>query len=250
MASALIERDPGSLVDVSTADLRIELARGLTLTADTLYRLGMVWAELDRRGEDLSDLRHGLARTLPLIAAGRLAAEAVVSFAGRPALLRALEGVPLDRQRSLAAGEPVAVLDWTDKTSVQEMPLASLPSAAIRLVFGEGEVRSPDQQRMAMRPRKRKNRDDTERHYQPHYDRKAGTLTIGRMTVTLDSLLRELSAAAGPDNSLLDAKAHEYVTTKVRLTEAESKRLIEAARRSGLPDWELIRKAMRAFGLI
>lgn len=252
MSSALTEYDPTlpDLAGVSDDDLLAELARGLAHTADTLYRLGCIWAELERRGRDLSTLRHGLNKTLPLIAAGRLAAEAVVSFAGRPALLRALEGVPLDRQRSLAAGEPVAVLDWTDKTSVQQIPLASLPSAAIRLVFGDGEVRSPDQQRMAMRPRKRKNRDDSERHYTPHYDRKAGTITIGRMIVTLDSLLRELSAAAGPDNSLIDAKAHEYVTTKVRLTDAESKRLVAAATRSGLPDWELIRKAMRAFGLI
>src|SRR6185312_4651239 len=94
---------------IPTPDLRAELARGLSLTADTLTRLGMVWQELERRGEDLADLRQGLAKTLPLIAAGRLAAEAVVAFAGRPSLLRALEGVPLERQRSLANGEPIQV---------------------------------------------------------------------------------------------------------------------------------------------
>src|SRR2546427_518935 len=73
------------LTILPTETLRAELARGLSLVAENLVRLGQVWAELERRGEDLSGLRHGLGRTLPLIASGRLAAEFVVEFAHRPA---------------------------------------------------------------------------------------------------------------------------------------------------------------------
>src|SRR6516162_3956035 len=98
--------DGAALTAASTEELRAELARGLTMTAAVLTRLGAVWAELERRGEDLADLRQGLARTLPLIASGLLAAEAVVAFAGRPLVLRCLEGVALDQQRAMAAGEP------------------------------------------------------------------------------------------------------------------------------------------------
>lgn len=242
---------PPALAAVPTAELRAELARGLTLTAETLYRLGTIWAELERRGEDLSSLRHGLARTLPLIASGRLAAEAVVAFAGRPALLRALDGVPIDRQREYAAGSPVAVIDPADPSAVQQMPLERLPAAAIRLVFSDGEIRSPESQRLALRPRQRRRHDDAAAYrYRPRFDRQAGTLTVGRMSVRLEDVLAELSAAAGPDNALLDATPSEYVTVKVRLTQAEAKRLVGAAQRAELPDWELIRKAMRAFGLI
>lgn len=234
---------------IPTADLKSELARGLTLTAEVLTRLGLIWQELERRGEDLSDLRQGLARTLPLIAAGLLAAEAVVSFAGRPAILRTLEGVPLDQQRAFASGEPLAVIDPTNPERVESLPLAQLPAAAIRLAIVGGEIRSPEVQRLSFRTR-RPRRQEPERIYRPRYDRQTGMVTIGRMQLRLADLLAELSAAAGPDNSLIDAEPDKYVQTKVRLTPPESKRLLNAARLAELPDWELIRKALRAFGLI
>ena len=163
--------------------LRAELARGLTLTADVLTRLGMIWQELERRGEDLSSLRTGLARTLPLIAAGLLAAEAVVSFAGRPAILRAIEGVPLEEQRALAAGKEVDVADHESDGGVAKMPLAKIPAAALRVVIGDGEIRSPAAQRLAFRPRRRRRQEEIGYRYRPHYDQAAGTVTVGRMTI-------------------------------------------------------------------
>ncbi len=241
----------GRLAQISTVELRAELARGLSLTADTLMRLGTIWAELERRGEDLSELRHGLARTLPLIAGGRLAAEAVVAFAGRPALLRALEGVPLDRQRSLANGEAIEVIDPNTARGVLSMPLAQMPAAAVRLVFGEdGEVRTPQAQRLALRPRQQRRREDEpDRHYRPYHNPEAGTVTVGKMTIRVSDLLAELAASAGPELPMLVHK-EEYVVLKVKLAPTEQAKLTEAARRAELPDWELVRKALRVFGLI
>lgn len=238
------------LAAASTEDLRAELARGLSLTAETLMRLGHVWAELERRGEDLSDLRHGLARTLPLIAAGRLAAESVVAFAGRPSILRGLEGVPLDAQRHFANGRPVQVIDPADPQAVQEMPLQQLPAAAIRLVFADGEVRSPQAQRLALRPRRRQQDSERSRRYQPRYDPETGIVTVGKMTIRLPDLLSALASAAGPDRPPASDRPDDYLTVKVRLTRAEHERFQELCRRHELPDWEMIRKALRAFGLI
>lgn len=237
------------LSGVSTTDLRTELARGLSLTAETLTRLGMVWAELERRGEDLSDLRRGLARTLPLIAAGRLAAEAVVAFAGRPSVLRAIEGVPLEEQRSLAQGRPVVVIDPAEPKAVQEIPLDRLPSAALRLVFADGEIRSPEAQRLALRPRRR-SQDCNERNWQPIYDPASGTVRIGRMSVRLVDLLSALAAAGGPDRPPASDCPDDYLTVKTRLTREEHERFQALCRRFELPDWEMTRKALRAFGLI
>lgn len=234
---------------VPTDDLRAELARGLTLTADTLTRLGSIWAELERRGEDLSALRTGLARTLPLIAAGRLAAEAVVAFAGRASVLRALEGVPLERQRRLAAGEPVEVIDAATPDGALSLPLSALPAAALRLVFADGEVRTPQQQRLSLRPRPRRPREEGERRYRPRYDRATGLVHVGRMAVRLADLLAELSAAAGPELPAL-IHAEEYVSVKVRLAREEWQRLQDAAAKAEVPDAELARKALRAFGLV
>ncbi len=180
----------------------------------------------------------------------RLAAEAVVAFSGRPALLRAIEGVPLDQQRRYAAGEPIQVIAPDRAEGVLTMPLAQLPAAALRVVFADGEVRTPEAQRLAFRPRGKNKRRDEGNRWRPRYDREAGTVAVGRMTIQVSDLLHELAAAAGPDNALLDAEPDQYVTVKVRLTREESKRLVEMAKRTELPDWELIRKAMRAFGLI
>lgn len=234
----------------STQELRAELARGLTLTAEVLTRLGAIWLELERRGEDLSDLRTGLARALPLIASGVLSADAVVAFAGRPAILRAIEGLPLDRQRRLAEGEPIEVIDPTNPAQTISLPVRSVPAAAIRLAIADGEVRSPDAQRVAYRRRRKAKPVEEGYHYRPRYDAAAGTITVGRMVIQLSELLAELSAAAGPDNSLIDAKQEEFVHVKIRLTLRESKKLIAAARRANLPDWEILRKAARAFGVI
>lgn len=243
--------NPSELQAYSTADLRDELARGLTLTADTLTRLGLVWAELERRGEDLSDLRHGLAKTLPKIAAGQLAAEAVVAFAGKPIVLRALTGMPLDQQRRLAAGELLKVIDPAEPTNVLTITLDALPASAVRMVFADGEIRSPSAQRLAFRARRRKHEEpDQERRYQPRYDPTDGTIAVGKMRVKLADLLGALAAAAGPDRPIAADLPTEYVTIRVRLSHDERLRLSAAATKAELPDWELVRKAIRAFGLI
>ena len=234
---------------VSTPELRQELARGLTLTAEHLTKLGVIWAELERRGEDLSELRHGLARTLPLIAAGRLAAEAVVAFAGRPAILRAIDGVPLDRQRAYAAGEEVDVINPTDPSTVHRVSLESLPAAAIRLVFAHGEVRSPQAQRLALSPRRRE-KPKAERSFRPAYDPESGIITVGNMRVKLQDMLSAFAAASGPDKPFAVDLPEEYITVRGRLAKDEHQRFLAQVKRTGLPDWELIRKAMRAFGLI
>jgi hypothetical protein len=242
-----------ALQAAQTADLRAELARGLTLTAEHLTRLGAIWAELERRGEDLSDLRAGLAEWLPKIAAGRLAAEAVVAFATKRLLLRAIEGVPLEQQRRLAAGEEVQVLAPGNPEGIASVPVTRLPPAAIRLVFQDGELRTPQQQRLALRPRQQRRRDDDpedERHYRPRYDHAAGVVRVGKMAVPLAELLAELSAAASPEGLPAIIHKEEYLTVRVRLTTEEHARLLEHARQAELPEWEVCRKALRAFGLI
>lgn len=234
------------LSSLSAERLREELARGLTLT-----RLGLVWAELERRGEDLSDLRHGLARTLPLIASRRLAAAAVVAFAGRPSVLRAIEGLPLDEQIALANGRAIPVIDPADASAVQQMSLERLPSAALRLVFGEGEIRTPEAQRLALRPRHRPmRREENERRWQPIYDPESGTVRIGRMCVRVPDIISALASAAGQDRPPASDRPDDYLTLKTRLTREEHDRFLALCKRYELPEWEMIRKALRAFGLI
>ena len=96
---------------LSTDDLRRELGQAITYTARSVQYLAVVWSELKRRGEDLSQIKIGLGSYLEEVAAGRLAAEAVVSFAGSKMVLRWLSRQPIERQRKIAAGELVTVRD-------------------------------------------------------------------------------------------------------------------------------------------
>lgn len=239
---------PESVRQLDTAALRELLASGITGMADSLARSALAWAELERRGEDLSDLRRGLTRYVPLIASAQLAAEAVVAYANRPTLLDALRGMPLAEQRALAAGRAVEVIDPADPSAVNAVPLVALPAAVIRLVVSDGQVRTPAQQRLAFRPRPKKEKSS--RHFRPRYDRETGAVQVGRMSVSLADLMVELSSAAGPDHVIPADMPAEYKTVRLRLTDAEYARLQAAAGKTELPDWELARKALRAFGLI
>jgi hypothetical protein len=80
----------------------------------------------------------------------------------------------------------------------------------------------------------------------PRFDREKGTVKIGHVAFELSELLNEL---AGPERSPIDLP-EEYGTLRVRVTKDELKRLAALAEKAGLPEWELVRKAMRAFGLL
>lgn len=235
------------LSDVSTQELREELSRGLTLTASVLTRLGAVWAELERRGEDLSALRIGIARMLPLIASGRLAAEAVVAFAGRPLVLRAIEGVPLDMQRRLADGEPVPVY-LPDEKEPKSLPLSRIPSLAITRVIADGIVRTPAEQRLASRPKQKVR--FRQRQYHVTIDRDARTATIGRMVIPIATIIAAMAEAAGAKGFVIDSAAAQAKTVTGKVTDEEKERLRSAAKAHGLEEWELVRRAVVAMWLL
>lgn len=136
------------LRSLSVDELRGELSRALTITAKTVSYLAMVWRELESRGEDLSDLRVGIGAYLPQIAAGHLAAEAVVSFAGRKAVLDGVAALPIEKQIAIASGERVTVMVQTGSGLVEkEMPATALSAEQAKLVFDDGRIRSSREQK-------------------------------------------------------------------------------------------------------
>ena len=236
------------LATMPTPQLRQELAHGLTLTAVTLTKLGMVWAELERRGEDLSDLRVGIARTLPLIAAGRLAAEAVVAFAGRPMILRSLEGVPLDMQRRLADGEPIPVY-LPGEQGPKSMPLARIPAAAVTRVIADGVVRTPAEQRLAIRTKKHKP-TESQRKYAVTVDREARTLKVGKVVIPIATVLAAMAEAAGARGVIVDSADTPAKVIGGKFTDDEVGRLRAAAKAHGLAEWDLVRQAVVAMWML
>ncbi len=139
MKAELLTTDPQAIAAFSTEELREQLSKGLTLVAENLFRTGLIWVELERRGENLAALRRGLYVYLPLIGSGRVDARAVVRFAGMPTLLRAISLLPVDEQVRLAKGGEVPLL-MPDGTIKSLEPLR-LTVSQVALVFAQGRIR-------------------------------------------------------------------------------------------------------------
>jgi hypothetical protein len=107
-----------------------------------------VIAELESRGEDLSDLKIGLLPLLREIAAGTLLPEVVVKFAGQPAALRAIGKRPMDEQEQYVRGEktfelppPRKPFQRRDGLPVDRRPESTLPIDGVQVTARDMESR-------------------------------------------------------------------------------------------------------------
>lgn len=225
---------PYELSAMSTQTLRGELARALTMTAHTLRRLAAIWRELERRGEDLTDLRTGLAVYLPMVAAGQLSADAVIRFAGQPLMLRTISTLPPEQQESLARGDVVEVLTQAQDgtwTGVQISAHAmTMPQA--RLLIGPGGLRSVEEQRAQVESAKvtkaRSTRLATESRVR--FDPKTDTIRIGNVKAPAGEVIGAIAAAAHPPAQDVEMTAGLVV----KMTEVEHKALKLRATQAGM----------------
>lgn len=194
----VLSRD--DLSGLSSAELKAELAKALSVTAHGLARAATLWSELHRRGESLPELRSGLATWLPRIARGDLAPEAVVAFAGQRMLLQRMMGMPLDEQRKFAAGEEITVAAINDRGEIvgEDKPLARLNSREILLAIGDaGSIRPLHEQtktlgRSITKTRRRTHSGNSTATIRA--DRQSGLLQIGRSRVEPTDLANALRA--------------------------------------------------------
>lgn len=220
---------PYELGAMSTQQLRAALAQSLTMSAQHLAYLAAVWGELEKRGEDLSDLRTGLAAYLPQIAAGRLDAEAVIRFAGQPTVLRSIAGLPLERQQALAKGEPVQVLtaNATGEYEAMGLPAYQLTAAQARMVFDGDKIRTPQEQRATLESARvtRAARVRPGAMNRVRYDARADVVRIGRSAATVGEVTTALSEAARqrePERvAAIVGAEEELAPVIVQLTRAE-----------------------------
>jgi len=233
-------------------DLRAELARCLTLTAVTLTRAAAVFVELERRGEDLAELRKGWGWTFPMIASGRLAAEAVVRFCGMSCHLKALIGLPLDRQRKIAAGEPIEVVMRDDPRTTVQLPLKQMRADILPVVFQNGELLPPDAQRANLKAQA-KALKTTPAPKTYHVRRAGDVIKVGNSVAKVGDVL---DALAGPGVEKVppgpkeDPAARDYKTATVRLWPDEHAAFVAYCKAVDLPESEIIRKALRAVGAL
>lgn len=248
----LTPRTPTELGNLSTQALRAELAQSLTMSARHLAYLAMIWRELENRGEDLSDLRTGLAVYLPQIAAGHLEAEAVIRYAGHPMLLRNIATLPIEQQRRLLAGETVPVLTVGSSGEYEQaaLPAHTLTPAQARMVFGDGKIRSVseqqailDSQRVTAKRRSRPGPDGRVR-----YDPKTDLIRVGRATATVGEVLSVITSQHAPDAVSADETA--TAVAMIKFTDQEHRQLKIRAAEAGLSIQEFARRVLVRFAAL
>lgn len=240
----LVMRSENELPSLSVGELRAELVRALEISAASLAYLAAVYRELVRRGEDLSDLRSGLAVHLPAIADGKLAPEAAVRFAGRAMLLRCVATLPLAEQRRLADGGVVPVVREGAAGGMErlDLPAHELKSTELRLVFDErGYIHSHDEQE-AMLARRR-----------PHTRHRAaplridpasqGKFLVGNARVDRADLVSALVMTADTPEP-----ERAEISIPLALSRAEARALQARAEAAGMGMQAFIRSALALVG--
>lgn len=240
--------DPALLPTLSVEELRNELAKSLQWTAAGFVRVAMLVAELERRGEDLSTLKIPMLAHLRAIASGQFLPELLVRYHGSPLLLRHLGRLSIGDQKRIVEKGTIPVLSYKgDDEIVQEIDPATAGSGVIYQVFADGKLRSPDEQRILLLSRKRKPQAKPPRELSARVDHEKGGIRVGKAFVPKAEVVLVLSELAGP---LEGFNPDDGETATVRLTKGEKARLKALERECGLSEWQIIRNALRACGLI
>lgn len=238
---------------MSTSELRHELAKQMELTAVHITRLAGIVKTLEDRGEDLSDLKIGMIHHLRRIASGQVLAEVVVRFADSPSLLGKIGALPLPDQQKIVNDEPLRLtvksLDGTIGHLLVD-PL-KLTREQVNQLFAKDHIRD-EQEQVLLLEQSRQTPGKESRHknfgkIRVNYRDK--TVTVGRYSIDVPNLLSALAELRESDN-LPEDKDGETKQIPVPFSEAEHRRLRIKAAESGRTMGNLVRDALRAYGLI
>ena len=118
--------------------------------------------ELERRGEDLSELKLGMLGYLRRIAAGQMLPEIAARYFGQPLLLSRASSMPLPDQERLVADQSVEVyeVDEDGQTSARRIPAHLLSAGQIRQVIGRNGIRGEQEQLLYARENRHKIRTE------------------------------------------------------------------------------------------
>lgn len=206
-ATELEQLDNARLQELSTKELKLLLGQAVSVTARLIEVLANVWRILEDRGEDLSDMRTGIMRYLPLISSGKTDSSVVLKFAGQQVLMREIALLPNQEQKRLANGEKIPLVsmlqDGTYKTDFVDV--ASIHIRHYRQIFKMGEIRSEQEQKRWLdeNSNRKKPRHQKVRKKMVHIDTKKNTLRCGTVSILLADVIASLAATGGKSTEQL-----------------------------------------------
>lgn len=137
------------LFDMTNEQLMTAYSEAMAAAMAPLKQAAAIWCEMERRGMDLSDLRTPFTNFFPAINAGKLLPEVVLKFGGSVRMVKmATALVPEDQAKLAAPNATVAVMTESGVVEMRKPELLLVKEAA--RVFGDGRIRSPEEQRPLM----------------------------------------------------------------------------------------------------
>lgn len=235
---------------MSSEELRRRIVERFLPTAVNLSELALDWAELERRGDDLSDLRRdlraGAGKWIDLIARRRLAAEAVVAFNGRDGILKHLEGMPLDLQRRLADGEEIPVYLPGEKAPTS-LPLTRIDMRVLSSLIQDGRILTPKEQRVARASEKKPKKTLS---HTVRINKETRQAKIGNTIVSTATIVAAMSDAAGARGLIIDTPEAPAKVIGGKFTDEEVDKIRAASKAHGIAEWEMVRQAVVAMWLL
>jgi hypothetical protein len=188
MTSELIPTSSDHLLRLTPAERLAELRGHVGHSLDAMSRAATVFAAMEAAGDDLSQVPQHLIRMLRQINARTLLPEVVVRLSGR--LRQKVALMPLAEQRRLSEpGARVLLLAASGETI--EIEAQRLTPEQVSQVFGDGYIRTPEEQRALLKPDaparipKRRGRPPLELEI----DKERGTARINGKLLTKRQLL-------------------------------------------------------------
>ena len=181
----------------TTQQLRVELARGLQLTAQHFVRLALIVKVLESRGEDLSSLKVGsLLHHLRRIACGQMLPELLVRFAATPLLIAKVGCLPITDQQQIAAGQGVRLLVYSptgEATHRMADPIA-MSGEQVKQAFDSDHIRNEAEQSLWLDERRTRSRTAPDRVGELRIDRVLGGAYLGKKFIPQADLVAAVAA--------------------------------------------------------
>lgn len=246
-AGDILPEERSRLAALDSDSLRLELTAAMRVTAAHLIRLSWIVRLLEERGEDLSELHVGMLDYLRKIAHGQCLPEVVVRYVESPMLVQRISRLPLPDQRRLAAGEPVKLLVRSPSGEIthRQMNPLHLTLRQVHQVFAADKLRSDAEQVAWIEDKTVDTKKKKPRHGRIQADREQKSLRVGRVVLPVTDVLAALADLRSEET---DAPTEESIV--IRLTVEEHQRLRIKAAESGVSMTDLLRRAVRASGLV
>lgn len=141
----------GQLTTMTHDELWAGLTEALKLTEHSLRLVAAYWVELQNRGEDLSGTDVPWSAYLPAVAAGTLDPRLILAYGWNDGLLAAVAAlVPEDQARIVNPRHRLPILVPNAEGTafeIRERQPSVMKLAELRQVFGDGRIRTPEEQR-------------------------------------------------------------------------------------------------------